>query len=138
MTHSIGAFTFVTLAGDPSPLKQQTLVLARPGVDGVAVWLLGTRGEKFTLRSAVDAGSFSDARGLFTQYKALIGGDPVKLVWNGLKMEDETFAVIVLDVRPVSIRRILGGVGGLNAPSQGWCECDWDLVAVEQAPAEDP
>ena len=130
MTNSIGEFQFLALHGDPEPLKEQTVVLARPGVTGVAVWKTGVRGVRFTLRSVVDAESFEAARQLFADYKGSIGQDPVSLIWSDLALDGEGFQVIVLDVRPASIRGILGGVGGLNPPSLGWCECDWDLVAV--------
>ena len=130
MTNSIGQFEFLALHGNVEPLKEQTVVLSRPGVTGVAVWKTGTRGVRFTLRSVVDAESFEAARQLFADYKGSIGQDPVELVWSDLSLAGEGFQVIVLDVRPANIRGILGGVGGLNSPSLGWCECDWDLVAV--------
>jgi hypothetical protein len=141
MTNSIGEFTFLTLNGNPEPPKEECLVLSRPGVDGVAVWKTGQRGGKFTLRSAVDAADLTAARAQYAQYVASIGGDPVAVVWCDLALqtiEGEAFDVIVLDVRPVSIRKILGGVGGLHTPSLGWCECDWDLVAVPHTTSEEP
>ena len=131
MTNSIGDFQFLALHGDPEPLKEQTTLLSRPGVDGVAVWKTGVRGVRFTLRSVVDAESFAAARQLFADYRDSIGQDPVDLVWSDLSLAGEGFQVIVLDVRPAGIRAILGGVGGLNPPSTGWVEADWDLVAVE-------
>jgi hypothetical protein len=130
MSASIGQFEFLSLAGQVEPPKEECLLLSRPGVEGVAVWRVGKRGIKFTLRSTVDAESHAHARQLFAAYAATIGGEPVELVWDGLEMTDEGFKVIVLDVRPVEIKAIIGGVGGLNYPSEGWCVCDWDLVAV--------
>jgi len=131
MTNSIGQFEFLALHGNPEPLKEQTVLESRPGVEGVAVWKTSPRGVRFTLRSAVDAESLLAARWLYSQYKELIGADPVELVWSDLAMAGEQFEVIVLDCRPVQIKAIIGGVGGLYPPSTGWCECDWDLVAVK-------
>lgn len=132
MTSSIGQFEFLTLHGNPEPLKEQTVLASRPGVAGVAVWTVSPRGVRFTLHSIVDAANLLAARQLFVQYKTLIGADPVELTWYDQAMADEPeqFKVIVLDVRPTQIKAIIGGVGGLNSPSAGWCECDWDLVAV--------
>ena len=134
MTYSIGEFDFLALHGNPEPLKEQCVLAGRPGVEGVAVWKTSPRGVRFTLRSAVDAESLTAARWLFGQYKTLIGGDPVELVWAGLAMTGESFQVVVLDCRPAEIKSIIGGVGGLYPPSIAWCECDWDLVAVATEP----
>jgi len=134
MANSIGSFEFLTLSGNHEPLKQECVVMSRPGVNGVAVWLTGGRGAKLTLRSAVDAADLEAARDLYVAYTGLIGADPVALVWCNLYAADENFNVIVLDVRPVSIKAIMGGVGGLNPPSLGWCECDWDVIAVPVTP----
>lgn len=131
MTYSLDQFDFLALHGNPDPLKEEVLVLSRPGVDGVAVWKIGKRGQKFTLRSVCDARDIAHARDLFCQYKALIGADPVSLTWADLPLANESAKVVVLDVRAATLKTILGGVGGLNPPSTGWVECDWDLVAVE-------
>jgi hypothetical protein len=131
MTNSIGTFTFLKLDGNPEPLKEECIVLSRPGVEGVAVWKTGRRGVKLTLRSSVDAADLDAARALVPAYQALIGADAVELVWCDIELADvESFQVIVLDVRPVEVKAIIGGVGGLNSPSGGWCVCDWDVVAV--------
>lgn len=130
MTCSIGTFTFLALDGHPVPPRDECVVLTRPGVEGAAVWRSGARGTRFTLRSFVDAKDLEAARGLYAGYLAAIGGDPLELTWYDLKSTDEGYKVVVLDCRPAEIKAIIGGVGGLNPPSEGWCECDWDLIAV--------
>ena len=133
MEYSIGKFEFLALYGRPDVLRQQIEIAVRPGVDGVAIWKTGRRGKPFTLRSAVDANSIGHAQQLFYQYAQLIGADPVPLVFADMASVNDDVLVAVLDVRPITIRAIAGGVGGLNGPSYGWCECDWDLVPVQRA-----
>jgi len=132
----IGDFQFLALHGAPVGLSEQLLVLSRPSVDGVAIWKLGRRGRPFSLRSVVDATSFEAARAMHDRYLGLKGADPVDLVWSDIELTTEKIMVAVLDVRPVPgrTRSMLTLVGGLNPPSLGWVECDWDLIAVGIAP----
>jgi len=130
MRYKIGNFEFLDLQGNPDSLKEQIEVTIRPGVDGIAVWKTGVRGKPFTLRSVVDALDVFHARQLFKAYADLVGADPVQLIWADMAAADDNVLIVVLDVRPISIRQIAGGVGGLNPPSCGWCECDWDLILI--------
>jgi len=130
-------FHFVTLNDIPGTLREEVLVLARAGVDGQAIWKTGLRGNVFTLRSAVDAPSFADARLYLTQYQELIGADPVDLVWGGLVMTGEQIKVAVKSVRPTRLISLANSVGGINPPSYGWIECEWELVPISIAPDEE-
>jgi hypothetical protein len=127
----IGTFTFISLMGQPLNLAEEVEVITRKGVDGIAASRTGTRGKQFTLRSSVDAPNKQQAREYVEQYRALIGADPVGLVWSDLDMAIEEFYVLVLDVRPVEVTRLLSATTGLNPPSLGWVECDWDLIAID-------
>jgi len=128
MANSIGQHEFRTLARQPPPEgpKQQTEVVARPGVPGVAVWRTGVRGTRQTLRSTAGAATFEDARKLYPEYCKLIAKEPVSLEWAGVDMADEKFEVIVLDVRLVSIRRLLIATDG----NLGKIVCDWDVIQI--------
>ncbi|HEY4760950.1 MAG TPA: hypothetical protein VIH42_10260 [Thermoguttaceae bacterium] len=130
MLYKIGNFRFLALQGNPDVFKEQLEVIMRPGVDGLAIWQTGSRGRPFTLRSVVDAVDIFHARNLFYEYAQLIGADPVIMIWSDMSTLNDDCKVAVLDVRAAVIRSILGGVGGLNPPSHGWCECDWDLVLL--------
>lgn len=126
----IDTFEFLSLVGNPEPLKRQVELLARAGVDGVTAVRTGARGVRFTLQSRVDAADRAAARSLFLSYRNLIGQDPVELVWYDLPAIAEEFRVLVLDVRPVAAKSLLSASGGLNPPGLGFVVCDWDLVAV--------
>ena len=130
MVNSIAYCRFLSLQGDPQALTEQPIVLARPGVPGVAIWLTSARGRRFTLRSGVDAEDLGDARAMLANYQELIGTDPVALVWRDVPMTREGFSVCVLDVRPVRVMPMLRCVGGTHPPSRAWLEADWDLIAV--------
>jgi len=132
MTDRIGQCEFIALHGNPEGPRRLTELLSRPGVDGVAVWELGVRGTRFTLRSGVDLPSVQWAEYVMERYHELIGADPVQLVHGRIDYAPCGWQVAVLDVRRVRAVALLKSVGGLaqNAPSLGWLECDWDLVAV--------
>jgi len=129
----IGSFQFISLMGQPTDRAYEIEVITRKGVDGIAASRTGKRGKPFTLRSMVDAPDKAQARSYVRQYRALIGEDPVVLVWSDLDMSSELFHVLVLDVRPVVVTRVLNATVGLHSPSRGWVECDWDLIAIYNA-----
>lgn len=131
-TNSIGDFTFIALLGGREPPREQLEIEARPSVDGLTIIRTGSRGTPFRLRSQVDAASYNGAWTTFRQYLALIKSDPVVLTQGGIVSTAEGFKVQVLNVHPVKIGPIKSASGGLNTPSLGWLECDWDLVAVVQ------
>lgn len=127
MANSIGKFDFRVLGPPgPEPPKQQCEVLARPGVTGVAIWRKGTRGAPQTLRSAAGADTFEEARALFRQYCELIGQGVQPIVWGNIEMDGEQFEVVVLDVRLVSVRRLIRATDD----KLGKIECDWDLIPI--------
>jgi hypothetical protein len=136
MSASIGDHQFLRLAGNPEAIKERLVLLARPGVPGVAIWKSGQRGEPFTLRSIVDQANGPAAWSTYLAYCQLIGKDPVDLVWSGMLLTTETTKIAVLDVRQVRLIGLLGAIGGLNAPSHALLECEWNLVPVE-LPAEE-
>lgn len=134
-TNRIGEFDFVTLHGSPERLREQILVMARPGVEGVALWKTNQRGIDFTLRSFVDVESFAEADALFEDYLDSIGEDPVGLEWSGVEQAARGFNVCVLEVNRVRQSEVLIDTGGLLASSPGggkaFLECDWKLIAIK-------
>ena len=131
-TNSIGDFQFIALDGQPELIRQEIELVFRRGVNGAAFWRTGERGRPFRLRSRVDAQSKADAQALYATYKQLVGADPVTLVWSGLDYElRDGVQVVVVDVTQADCRSLAATGGtGLNPPSLGWLECDWELMAV--------
>ena len=132
MISSIGPFPFLILADQVVPPHEQVdEPVQRRGIDGTAVWRIGRRGEKFTLRSKVDQPSLDFARLTFAQYQSLIGQDPQTLIQDDYAFAQQNFKVLVLKVQLVALKAIRTAVGGMFPPSLAWLECDWELIAVE-------
>jgi hypothetical protein len=133
MSASIGDHQFLKLSGNPEAIKERLVLLARPGVSGVAIWKTGQRGEPFTLRSIVDLQDGPSAWSTYLGYCQLIGQEPVDLTWAGMTLTTEKTKVAVLAVRQVRLIGMLGAIGGINPPSNALLECEWHLVPVELA-----
>lgn len=125
----IGQFAFISLDGNPDIPKPSVELVARPGVNGLGFFQTGTRGQPFPLRSFTDADTFQTARFLASAYTTLIGTIQ-PLVWSGLPMAADGIYVEVLDVRPVDVRAVAGGLGVTVENPGAICVCDWFLVAV--------
>ena len=130
---SIGPFTFLDMTGVPDVVKMRLEAIERPGIDGTGFVELGRHGKPFTVQTAVDAADLAGAWDLFDQYSQLSEFDPQDLVFHDVAMSGYGLLFQVTDVRPVTICALAQSQGGLNPPGLGWCECDWDLLAV---PAE--
>ena len=126
----IGPFAFLEIQGNIEALKQEPLVLARPGVDGNAVWRTGQRSNRHTIRTRVDAYNVRSCEDFYALYCDLIGADPVDIMRAGVQLSPHGCLWAVLDVRKVAIRAHVGGSGGLHPPSYGWIDCDWDILAI--------
>ena len=120
ITNQIGSYQFIDLAGNPQDVRRAIGLLARPGVPGVTLVDDAERGTPFVLRSKVDCLDFADCRARYRQYLALIGADPVNLVWQDLSYADDSLLVAVLDVQLAVMKPLaFGSSGGLNPPSLG-------------------
>ena len=129
ITEAIGQFWFISLEGHPIGITEQPVVVERPGVNGSAMWRSGIRGEPFILRSGLDTVNLAFAELAYNLYRGIVGTYK-DLLWKGMPWTGPFTQVAVLKVTPVKIQAMIGGVGGLNPPSQGWCECDWKLQTV--------
>jgi hypothetical protein len=128
----IGPHRFLSLDGVPPVRARQGEIVVRPGVDGLSFWIHGTRGVPFTVRSRVDYESKAAAMAKRVEYSQLVLAGRQVLVWGDypLTSDGDDARVMVLDVRPVfgGCGELLLSSGGLNPPSLGYLECDWDLV----------
>jgi hypothetical protein len=132
LDNSIGAHRFIAIYGVPEPPREVLELDERGGTDGTEITKLGIKGRPFQLVTHVDAVSYNFARSTFDQYRLLIADPPVDLIVGGVNSSaaNPPYKVKVLNVTPIRIDRIAGAVGGLNAPSAGWLECAWDLIAI--------
>lgn len=130
---SIGEFAFISLRGPVEATKQEVTADTRPGVDGATLMRQGRHPRPFTLRSIVDAPSFFLARTLFVEYTQYIGAGVFPLEWSAYDISTEpgTPYVAVIDVRQVRCCSCRMAIGGINPPSLGYLEADWDLLLIE-------
>jgi hypothetical protein len=130
MQNSIAQFEFIALHGHPEPPRENTIVIGRAGVRGNSVWLDAEHGRPFKLRSVTDCSDIKEGRWGYEEYRKLIGGDPVELVWEDQPMSAEGFKVIVLDVHLIDLHAIVTPVGGFNPDNQALLTCEWDLFSI--------
>ena len=130
MSNSIGPYDLLFLHGHPEPPRKGTLVIARPGVEGNALWRDVAHGRPFKMRSVDDVADLYDGRVAYNNYLGLIGQDPMDMVWEDQAMSDEGFLVCVLDVRLIDLHAIATPVGGRDPNNAARLECEWDLVSV--------
>lgn len=133
MQYQLAQFPFIALTGVPEYPRAHLALEVRAGQDGQAVWHLGHFGQPFQLESLVDVASAAHGAALLREYRALIHGVPVPLLWAGFPVVGVEF--IVLDVEPVprGITSILFGKGSIDGPTvvaRGVCRCVWTLLPV--------
>jgi hypothetical protein len=130
MAHSIGAYAFLRMEGNPDAISEQLEMITRPGVDGVGIRKVGGRGVPFQVNTWTDTASETVALSLFANYKALKGLGAQQFIYRS-----QTFApdVAVLDVVQESLDSFDGLVGGLNVATGGagvMLICMWTLVLL--------
>jgi hypothetical protein len=128
--NSIGNYFFINYDRPPGAPKQHVIDKARPGVTGKAFWRQGTWGDPDVVRTRVDAPNVLIALQEMARYRALIGQNPVILVYAGVPSTALGFNVVVKDVRLVEASSRLIAVGGLNPPGLGFLVAEWTLVPV--------
>jgi hypothetical protein len=128
----IAGFSFIALHGELQPPAFQIATDDRPGVDGSEFTLVGKKGRPFSVFTQVDVADYAGAKSKFMGYRQLIEFDAVELVQGGVSTLLENYKVKVLDVIPRRLGTIRGASGyRIDATSQGWCECEWVLQAIE-------
>lgn len=128
--NSIGGMPVIEIQGAPDLPKQKLAVEDRPGVDGIAFWETGHRGQQFTMTTRAAYGTLILAADALILYQAMIDSDPVSLIYGGLVYDSIGVRYQVIDVRCNQLSLLANATDGLY----GWIECSWDLVPVQYAP----
>lgn len=128
--NQIGEFTFINLSRAISGPAEQLTREVRSGVKGVTLWRTGKRANPINLVSVVDVADIDSAEDLVHQYEALVGSDPVNVVWNGKKL---AYKVVVMAVEPLDegVHATLIGIGGTRGSSNAMCYCMWTLQPID-------
>lgn len=118
---------FVTIAGLPDPMGHEVEVVHRPGSDGIAYRVIGHRSDEFVLRTSVDHDNIAATLTAIEAYKALQGTlitvlDDRGRTWVGL---------LVLNVREITARKIVGADSGVSTSKGAWQVCEWRCRVTE-------
>lgn len=132
MPDRIGNFTFISLSRPPLRTGRDWDVIARSGVDGVAIWSTGDRGEPFTVESLAVAVTFAFGRTFLPNYKTLELLGPVDVQFGTVE-QGQLYKI--LRVHPVgsadgckAIPR--GKVGGDATNYQCLVRAAWTLLPI--------
>jgi hypothetical protein len=125
IVHSIGSFTFIDMTPVPPLRRRKLLVETRPGVDGVAIWWDGERGEIWRPRTVRDAVSHVDAQLIKQAYEDAVGVGTVAIVYAGSAYPN----AVIADVQVV-IEDQLFGVGGFTSAPQALVRAAWDILIL--------
>lgn len=123
-TNTIDNFHFLGMEGAPHLRQEELEIFERPGVDGSGVRKLGARGKPFEVRTTNYVASFTVAKELMDQYKALAGEDPVE--WIRQSVSEGTF--LVLAVRETARYAIFNALGGFDGGEEVCHEVTWVLL----------
>jgi len=107
-------FPFLTLNGALMPSAPNFERETRVGVDGIAVWNVGSRGEPFQIQTALDCVSSSAAATALAAYVAATGTKK-DLYYCGLLWG----TIFVHKVTLQQIRKFTAGVGGVQGFTGG-------------------
>lgn len=126
----IGSHVFLSIDGVPPVRQREGQLVVRPGVNGVAFVLTGKRGTPFSVRTRVDCESKAAAMAKRVEYTELVFAGKQTMVWGDhpLLTDGDSAKVMVLAVRPLICTQVVTSSGGINAPSGGYLECEWDLI----------
>lgn len=125
LQHSIGSFAFLDMKPVPPLRRKRLTVETRPGADGVALWLDGTRGEVWRPETVIDVTTQAIGQALKTQYEALVGTNPVPIVYAGVVYP----SAVIRDVQ-VRIEDIHMGVGGFSLNPKALVRASWDILIL--------
>ena len=126
MSNSLGPVVFFTIDMPATAAAQQVELESRSGVDGLAIWRTGSRGEPFEITTTIDlVGTLATAQTVLNAYRALQGGGPYTLTRAGTALG----SVVVLSVKPAGDELVVNAIGGINGGNV-WLSAKWQLVAV--------
>ena len=123
MISALGNFDFLTMSRRPVGPLPKIAIESRAGVNGVAAWNTGTRGEVQTIETYVDVPTFGYAQTLADLYATVVGS-LLPITYAGQTLP---FVALVLSVE-AQPEAIVLGVGGLSGVSRAAVRATWQIV----------
>ncbi|TXH41654.1 MAG: hypothetical protein E6Q97_37090 [Desulfurellales bacterium] len=130
-SHQLGPFQFLSMRPCPPTRRRRLVVETRPGSNGFAVWIDGTRGELWRPETVVDVPSQWEGQILKAQYEAACGSDPVVLQYAvdfENPFETQTWPDVIIKDVEVEIRDQLIGIGGFNHEVGALVYARWEIL----------
>ncbi len=121
-------FAFLTLQGSLAPVQQEFEREQRAGVNGIGLWLTGSRGKPFQIQTTLDCVDAATAAGVFANYVGTVGTKK-DLYYAGLLFG----TIVVQEVTLQSIRKLqsaVGGVQGFSGGSGALLSASWTIEAL--------
>jgi len=107
-------FPFLTMQGTLLPAQPTFDRVIRPGVDGIAVWSMGSRGEPFSITTTLDCVSVAAAGAAFFAYGRAVLTKKDLYYCNGF-----WGTMMIQSVIMQSVTKFAAGVGGVQGFSGG-------------------
>lgn len=134
---SIGPFTFTKLFNAPDRVHRMWEEQAKTGIDGVALWNTGDRGERFTIDSDAVALTYEIGRTFLAQYQTLEQAGPV-MVRVGTLEPMQKYKVVKVHWRNEGVKRVVRAhIGGDATVYTALVFATWTLLPLDpfvQAP----
>jgi hypothetical protein len=125
---SIGDFDFCVMRGGIALPQLARNVTTRAGVSGETVFFNGLHGNDFWLECCVDVASLLAANDVSFYHQFATALQPQLVVKAGI-LQPVLFHI--LEVRPIAIHKVVGGVGGIMGSGAGALVWDaWRLMPV--------
>jgi len=103
----IGSNAFVRLSKSPERVTTSWEVLARAGINGVALWATGVRGEPFVVESEAVALNYIVGRTyMMESYKPLEAAGPVS-VWAGVIEPQQIYKVLKVEYLGPGVKAVV-------------------------------
>lgn len=126
MTSQIGSHVVINISSVPTAPQQEIQIESQAGVTGLTAWLTGVHGQKSSFTSVVDCTSLASALATLAQYQLYPGLGPQIVKYGGVQLP---FYVKVLEVKPVEVRQIVLGVGGIHSTSAAILRAQWQIIS---------
>lgn len=129
MADSIHNITFLTMRGVPQRAQQEWEAVARPGVNGTALWATGSRGEPYAVRTEEPILTYAAARLRNVEYVKLVNLGAVSISYG--TTEFQQFAK-VLAVRVIEVKRCVRVKIAGNPINYGAIvTAEWQLLPID-------
>lgn len=122
---SIGNHSFVNIDRRPAGPQEGVVFESQAGVDGVTAWLTGNVGRATSIVSFRDCVNLADALNHMASYEQTPALGPLAIYYGSTLLP---FGVKVFDVKPLQLKQIVHGTGGILGNSKAILRARWSIM----------